>query len=196
MNTWSCIRAPLGVLAALALGLSPLACGEAAPAADPAPQIDSRSEVQEASAPTIVVLVRHAEKEEVGDDPVLTSTGRERGARLAHVLSEGGLDAVYASQYRRTQETAEIVASAVGIEVTIVDARDVEGLAARLREEHAGQRVLVVGHSNTVPAVVRALGAEAADIPEDEYDDLFVVYVHGEVARAVQLNYGAMSGGD
>ena len=142
------------------------------------------------------MLVRHAEKEEGGDDPALTSTGRERGARLAHVLSEGGLDAVYASQYRRTQETAEIVASEIGIEVDIVDARDVEGLAARIREGHAGQMVLVVGHSNTIPAVVRALGAEAEDIPEDEYDDLFVVFLDGEGASAVHLNYGAMSGGD
>ena len=196
MGTWRLVRAPLGIFAALGLGLSALACGGSAPDTEAAPQIDSQSEARTVPAPTMVVLVRHAEKEAVGDDPILTATGRERAERLAHVLAEGGLDAVYASQFRRTQETAEIVASAIGIDVSIVDARDVEGLATRIQAEHAGQTVLVVGHSNTVPAVVRALGAEASEIPEDEYDDLFVVFVDGEGARAVHLNYGALSGGD
>jgi phosphohistidine phosphatase SixA len=196
MGTWRRARAPLGAFAALGLALSALACGGSAPEADAAPQTDSRPEASTVAAPTLVVLVRHAEKEAAGDDPILTEKGRERANRLAHVLSEGGLDAVYASQFRRTQETAEIVASAIGIDVGIVDARDVEGLAAQIRGEHAGQTVLVVGHSNTVPAVVRALGAEAPEIPEDEYDDLFVVFVEGEGARAVHLNYGALSGGD
>ena len=195
MGTWRRVRAPLGVFAALGLVLSALACRGSAPEAAAA-QIDSQSEARTVPAPTMVVLVRHAEKEAAGDDPILTATGRERANRLAHVLAEGGLDAVYASQFRRTQETAEIVASAVGIDVSIVDARDVEGLATRIRAEHAGQTVLVVGHSNTVPAVVRALGAEAPEIPEDEYDDLFVVFVDGKGARAVHLNYGALSGGD
>jgi broad specificity phosphatase PhoE len=139
--------------------------------------------------------VRHAEKEE-GDDPGLTLVGRERATRLAHVLSEGGVDAIYASQFRRTQETAEPVASSVGLEVEIVDARDIEGLANRLRSDHTGETVLVVSHSNIIPEVIRALGADAGDIPEEEYDDLFVVLLSGATgdASAVHLNYGAASG--
>jgi broad specificity phosphatase PhoE len=160
-----------------------------------APSVDARDAAPDQV--TTVVLVRHAEKED-GDDPALTSEGRERATQLAHVLSEGGVDAIYASQFRRTQETAEAVASTVGLEVVVVDARDIEGLATRLRTEHAGETVLVVSHSNIVPEVIRALGADAEEIPEEEYDDLFVVLLNAATgdASAVHLNYGGASGGD
>ena len=69
-------------------------------------------------------------------------------------------------------------------------------MARIIRSEHAGQLVVVAGHSNTVPALVRALGVESvADIPEDEYDDLFLVQLNADGgATALHLNYGAPSG--
>lgn len=179
-------------LAALGLSLVLPACSRSAPAAE-APVLAGSSAAAEV---TTVVLVRHAEKEE-GDDPGLTAAGRARAADLAHVLSEGGVDAVYASQFRRTQETAGLVATSADLEVQVVDARDVDGLATRLRTEHPGQTVLVVSHSNIIPEVIRALGADATEIPEEEYDDLFVVLVDGAgSASAVHLNYGSASGSD
>lgn len=138
----------------------------------------------------VVVLVRHAEKE-AGDDPALDATGRARARDLAHALSEWPDGVIYVSQFRRTQETAAPLAEAWGIEPVVVDARDVRGLAARIREGSAS-RVVVIGHSNTVPAIVGALGATAPEqIAEEVYDDLFVVTLEGGGARLVRLKYGA-----
>lgn len=146
---------------------------------------------QDATGETVVVLVRHAEKE-AGDDPALDEAGRGRAAALAHALSEWPGGAIYVSQFRRTRETAAPLAEAWGVEPVVVDARDVTGLAARIREGRA-ERVVVVGHSNTVPALVEALGAEAPEqIAEEVYDDLFVVTLAADGgARLVRLKYGS-----
>ena len=145
---------------------------------------------------TTVIVVRHAEKLSDDEDPSLSDAGRARALALDRVLADLTIDAVYASQYRRTRETLAPIAASRGLTVGTHDARDFEGLARIIREEHAGQVVVVAGHSNTVPGLIRALGADpVADIPDDEYDDLFVVRLYDD-GRAVSLhlNYGAPSG--
>lgn len=145
----------------------------------------------ETSEDGVVVVVRHAEKE-AGDDPALDGAGRARARALAHALSEWPDGAIYVSQFRRTRETAGPLAERWGVDPVVVDARDVDGLAARIREGDAA-RVVVVGHSNTVPAVVGALGARTPEeIAEDVYDDLFLVMLPGDGGeiRLVRLKYG------
>lgn len=146
---------------------------------------------QDAAEETVVVLVRHAEKE-AGEDPALDEAGRTRAHALAHALSKWPGGTIYVSQFRRTRETAAPLTEAWGVEPVVVDARDVAGLAARIREGGAA-RVVVVGHSNTVPALVGALGADAPDqIAEEVYDDLFVVTLSaGGGARLIRLKYGS-----
>ena len=142
-----------------------------------------------------VVLARHAEKE-AGDDPDLTAAGRARAAALAHALTQWPIEAVFVSQFTRTQATARPLERQFGIEATVVDAQDVDGLAARIRAE--GRRaVAIVGHSNTVPAIIRALGvAEVREIPEHQYDDLFVVRLSADGgAHLLHFKYGAPSPG-
>lgn len=144
----------------------------------------------------VVALVRHAEKLD-GDDPALSPDGRARAEALAHTLSSWDVEAIYVSQFRRTRETAGPLSEAQGVAPETVDARDVSGLAARIREGSA-RRVVVIGHSNTVPAMVRALGAgEPGDIAEDTYDDLYVVTLPGGegTPRLVHLKYGAPTPG-
>lgn len=132
-----------------------------------------------ASAPTApppvseIVLVRHAEK---GDDdprdPHLSAAGRARAQRLASDLGSGNLVAIYSTDYRRTRETAQPSADAHRLTPTIYNAKSPPAeLAARLRSQHPQGRVLVVGHSNTVPALAAALcGCEVAPMAEDEFD--------------------------
>ncbi|MDX1579732.1 MAG: histidine phosphatase family protein, partial [Gemmatimonadota bacterium] len=143
---------------------------------------------QEAS---YAILARHAEKLD-GDDPDLTRAGRDRARALAHALSVLPVEAVYVSQYRRTRATAAPLAARFGLEPVVHEARDVEGLAARIVAE-ARPAVAVVGHSNTIPALLRALGVpDPPAIPEDRYDDLFVVRLSpGEAPRLLHLKYGA-----
>ena len=144
---------------------------------------------------TTVVLVRHAEKEPTGADPSLTESGVERAAALAHVVGEMDVSAVYATQYLRTQATALPLANALGLDVSVVAAAGggyaVE-MADIVRTRHRGETVVIVSHSNTVPAIIGELGiAPVPFIEDDEYDDLYIVLVgpRGE-ARLLPLRYG------
>lgn len=130
---------------------------------------------------TTVFVIRHAEAEAgAGDDPPLSPAGSLRAERLVEVFASGpagfALDGVIVSQFRRTQDTARPLANALGIPVVVVDADEPGGAARRAMAEFQGGRVLIVGHSNTVPAIVRALSGDAVPpMAESEYGTVYVV---------------------
>jgi broad specificity phosphatase PhoE len=127
---------------------------------------------------TVIVVVRHAEKAATpASDPGLTPAGERRALALADSLEATPLAAVYATPYRRTQLTAEPAARANGLTVTVRPADETaQSLARELRQRHAGRAVLVVGHSNTVPALVHALtGITVAPIGDAEYSRRFTI---------------------
>lgn len=148
------------------------------------------------AADTTIVLVRHAEKGP-GQDPSLTDAGTHRAESLARSLAGAGVEAVYVSQFKRTQETAAPTAKAFGLTAVVMPIgqqaqASAAGIAADIRGHHAGGCVLVVGHSNTVPLVMKELGvANPPTIRESEFDRLFVVVMRqgGEV-RMVEATYG------
>lgn len=146
-----------------------------------------------AHAQRAVIVVRHAEK--VSDqDERLSEAGRARAVRLAALLKDAGLTAIYTTDTERTRDTAKPTAEALAIPVRIYDVGSAKVDAAPfvqlLRREHDGGAVLVVGHSNTVPAILSALGCtEPVTIGKDEYDDLFIVVPKGEGATLVRLRY-------
>jgi broad specificity phosphatase PhoE len=133
------------------------------------------------STTTTVVLVRHAEKSppESGPDPVLSAEGQERALRLARLLGEADVAAVYASDTRRAQLTASPLAARLGVTVTTRPGNDVGGLLDDIGEYHQGERVVVIGHSNTVPALVEQLTRGRAEVTmsDDEFDAVYVVTV-------------------
>jgi broad specificity phosphatase PhoE len=146
---------------------------------------------------TVVLLVRHAEKAALpGDDPPLTQDGRRRAEALAGVIIDAHPTAFITTQLRRTVETAQPSAAAVGVtpEVVPVTATNTQQNAADVAaavRKHLGKTVLVVGHGNTVPQIIAALGGPSLpDICEAVYDKLFVL-VLGREARLVQSRYGA-----
>lgn len=129
-----------------------------------------------ASSTTTVVLVRHAEKlADPPDDPPLSPQGEYRAKALAGWMLDSGVRTIYVSELQRTRATAEPVAQRTGAEIVTLPADDVGGLVKRLRGEHRGETVLVVGHSNTVPALIEQLGGDAVEIGENDYSRLFVV---------------------
>jgi broad specificity phosphatase PhoE len=144
---------------------------------------------------TTVILVRHAEKASQADDSPLTAAGTERANELARVLAGVKVDAIYTTQFRRVQDTAIPIATALGITPIVrnTGATYAADLAKHIRDTHAGQTVLVVGHSNTTIAVMKALGAtEVTPMPESEYDNLFVLTdVDGAAPKVVALRFGA-----
>jgi broad specificity phosphatase PhoE len=136
----------------------------------------------------LLVVVRHAERaSDTARDPELSAVGQVRAQALAERLRELPLAAVYATPFRRTQLTARPSAEAQGIEVEVRDfvSRNPDEDALALREtllrEHRGEAVLVVGHSNTVPAIVEALsGQDAEAMPETEYDRLSLIRIEAD----------------
>ena len=154
--------------------------------------------------PTVVYLVRHAEKADApAQDPPLSDAGRRRADALARLLGASGVKAVYTSQFARTAQTAEPVARRLGVAATAVplspsasnpreiSAQSTRELASRV-ESHAGGAVLAVGHSNSIPDLIRALGGDVPPkIDGSKFDDLFVVTVYAPGrAKVVHLKYG------
>ena len=135
------------------------------------------------AASTVVLVMRHAERaEQGGADPGLSEAGVERARQLASAAREAGVRVVLTTQYARTRETAAPLAAATGAQVVArpVTPANVGSYAADLAREirgaHGGHTVAVVGHSNTVPAIVAALtGGPAPALGEGDYGDLFVV---------------------
>lgn len=126
-----------------------------------------------AAPPQVFVLVRHAEKAaDDPKDPSLSGIGQARAQRLARSLKDVPMTAVYATAYRRTQQTALPTATGHALGIVTYDARrPADDFAGKLRSAHPRGTVLVVGHSNTVPAIASALcGCVVAPMREDEYD--------------------------
>ena len=141
-----------------------------------------------AAAQRAVFVVRHAEKQSESNEPgvPLSEAGRARANRLAALLKNAGVTAIYSTDFVRTLETAEPLARALKITVRKYPATGADGnpdlkpLATRLKAEHARDTVLVVGHSNTVPPLLKALGCtEDITIAASQYDDLFAVVPSG-----------------
>lgn len=138
----------------------------------------ARGDAQELQ--TTFIVVRHAEKSaEDPEDPRLDAGGQARAQALAAALADVPLKAIYSTPTRRTRETAAPAAAAKALEVRDYDpALAPSELATMLHIRHAGDTVLLVGHSNTVPDIVTALCACPVEaMSEAEYGDLFRVRI-------------------
>ena len=152
----------------------------------------------ESQATTTVIFVRHAEKATVpADDPGLSPAGQRRVAELTRQLRDAdvvaGIDAVYATPFRRTEETARPLAEALGLPVNSYDAADTEAIMELIVREHKGKIILVVGHSDTLPLLMANMGAskKVPPIAENEYDNIYIVSIpwFGKT-KTIRLRYG------
>src|SRR6184192_3133602 len=128
-----------------------------------------------------VILIRHAEKiiDPNNPDVDLSPAGQARAQELARIFGDAGISAIYATQYKRTQETVKPLADRLGLPVNVVDAKKTGDLLTQIRAQHSGQTVFVAGHNNTVPEIIAALGGpKYPEIPLSEYDTLYLVTVY------------------
>jgi len=145
---------------------------------------------------TTIIVVRHAEKQAGGADPPLAPAGEARAALLARMFGDaaapGHINAIYVTDTTRNRMTAAPLAASLGLAPTVISTTDIGGLARRILREHEGGRVLVVGHADTIPALVASLAGtkNLPPIAAEEYGTMYIVTVP-RVGRAdfLRLNY-------
>jgi broad specificity phosphatase PhoE len=129
-----------------------------------------------AFAQKAIVVVRHAEKADQSTDPVLSEKGTARAEALAKALAALDVKAVYVTQYQRTALTAAPLMKAAGLQPTQVHSDATAEMVDRMKKEHPKDVVLTVGHSNSVPRILKLLGAtENIELGDNDYDNLFIV---------------------
>lgn len=174
----------LALLLAACAGLSRSASEpQNEPAQGPAAEQSPAAPVGIGTGPTTLIIVRHAQRADGGGerDPELSELGAERAEALADALEHAGVGSIFTTQYLRTRRTAEPLAGRLGIPVATLEIGQggIEAYLTRLREvvqERAGETILIVGHSNTVPAIVSAFsGRTVPALSEHEYGTLDVV---------------------
>lgn len=145
-----------------------------------------------------VILVRHGEKGDTTADPPLSEAGAQRARALDAALARFPLAAIYVSEYRRTGLTAAAVAARTGLLPVTIPVRkqpaaQAAAIAEAVRQLPRGSAALVVGHSNTLPAILRALGGpEIPDLCDAEYATLLLLELPGEglPPRLLRVSYG------
>ena len=177
-----------------AIAVFALLVSTAASAANPAPSATAPFPAAPDTSVTTVVVVRHAEKNTdwAGNDPPLSDAGRARAAALAHVLADAHVDAIYATHFLRARATAEPLAALTRDSIEVVDQDHPDALAARIWSHDRGRTVLIVGHSDTVPAIVRSLGGTMEGLASGQFDAMIVITRRGEQRpHTLRLRYGA-----
>jgi broad specificity phosphatase PhoE len=145
-----------------------------------------------AQASTVVLVVRHAERAPGSGDPPISDAGRERAATLAEIGKLAGVSAIVTTHLQRTRQAEALKITPVVVPTQSDLVKHAAEIAAAVRQQ-AGKTVLVVGHSNTVPAIVAALGGpKLPDLCEPEYDSLITLILDaGGSVRIVRTRFGA-----
>ena len=140
--------------------------------------------------PSMIYLVRHGEKAAVGQDPELTPQGQARARNIATILGRAGITAIFSTPYVRTRQTAQPLATALGLEVQSYDPRAPKALVEKVKT--LSGPVLVVGHSNTLGELVKLFGGTpGAEIGDDEYDRLYqLIGAEGKVTTVMLRSVG------
>ena len=147
------------------------------------------------SAPTVVIIVRHADKAAApAGDPPLTEVGVERARVLAELLKDANVGAVLHTPTTRTRETARPTAERFGLTPEIIPTGPMPVVSAavvNMVRRHAGQTILIVGHSNTVMPWIAALGGpQRENLCDHQYDGIYTLIMDGSSVRLVEARYG------
>jgi broad specificity phosphatase PhoE len=152
--------------------------------------------------PSTVILVRHAERAtEPRADPLLTPEGQQRALDLKAALAGAGVSSIITTHLQRTQLTAKPLGDSTAQSPIVVRAGGpghADSVAAAVMRRPAGETVLVVGHSNTIPAIIAALGGpRMPDLCDGQYSNLFILQLQvGSAPRLIKAKYGAADAPD
>lgn len=141
-----------------------------------------------------LILVRHAEKQIVppeNKDPDLSTEGLARAQALARMFGRTAITGIYATQFKRTQQTVKPLAEKLSVPVTQVEAKKTDELVKQIRFRKTGEVIFIAGHNNTVPEIIAAFGGpQLPIIPETEYDNLYILVVNSDgSAKLIMMKY-------
>ena len=124
---------------------------------------------------TTYYLVRHAEKAcEDCSACGLSPAGNVRATSLSHYLSDKGIDLIFASECLRTQNTAQPLADRLGTDVSVYNTTQLNSFINTLKAQ-TNKDILIVGHSNQIPMMVKALSGKRVYISDSDFDNLYVI---------------------
>ncbi len=137
---------------------------------------------------TTVILVRHTEK--INDS--LSAIGLQRADTLAKVVCKIGINTIFVTEFKRTWQTARPTATALGIKPIERPAAEFKAMADLIRSDHEGENILIVGHTNTIPSIIKGFDISPPPVINTvEYDDLFIVHLYPfRSATLTHLKYG------
>ncbi|MFL6466888.1 MAG: SixA phosphatase family protein [Pyrinomonadaceae bacterium] len=148
--------------------------------------------VEALSQNKVIVLVRHAEKTDgTSQDPDLSAAGKERAVRLVKKVGKYRPKEIYSTDFKRTRETVQPIATKRHITIQTYDPRDQKVVAGKILAS-PNKRILVSGHSNTVPALANLLGKKELfkNLDDTEYGAIWVIRIKkGEIQKIEILNY-------
>src|SRR6266550_8197086 len=188
---WKLAVAALAVVAGCVTAQVPSSSQSTAQTSSPAPAGDS------IAGATTVYLVRHGEKTTFAPrdpDPDISDQGKRRADALAKRLKDSGVTTIIVSQFKRTGQTAEPLAKALGVTPEMITAGlagGADSVAAAVMRHH-GEKILVVGHTNTIPLIIAALGGpQLPHLCDAEYSNLFVMNIApNRNPTLIRLHYG------
>ena len=142
------------------------------------------------NSPKTIYIVRHAEKQLVGNDPELAYVGGVRAIKLSEILEKENIKHVFSTDYIRTRNTVKPTAEKAGVEIEIYDPNNHDALVEELRKREGN--ILVVGHSNTVSQLANYFvgdGEKFPDLTDLEYDFIYVVTLEKNGAKVERKVY-------
>jgi broad specificity phosphatase PhoE len=142
---------------------------------------------------TTVILLRHAEKSGTGTDPLLNTDGQLRSQELSRILGNVVINNIYTTPFNRTRQTVTPLAASKGLTPIEYDANiSATQLANKIKSENKSKTAVVVGHSNTIPELLKTFSNNAfvVQIAESQYDNLFIASLHADKPTIVHLKYG------
>lgn len=148
---------------------------------------------QSCAPSTTIFFVRHCEKESAMPNADLNEQGRLRAQQLAQVLQNVNFTKIYTTNVPRAASTAEPLRLLNNIDSVVYNYHDTLYMAKILSEDFEGKNVMVVGHSDNIPAMIRNLGGKMPyhEIPLAEFDNLFIVVVQKkQLTKVMHLKYG------
>ena len=145
------------------------------------------------STPHYCYIVRHAEKEDNTPNSLLSPAGRQRAEILKDSLLHKGIDAIFASPFIRTQETANPLALAIHKPVAIYRQNAIDSIVAVIKSSN-NRNILLVGHSGPLPAIIEGLtGQKIKQLGENEYDNFYIIKTKKGKTELIIKKYGNSS---